>query len=133
MVRECPIKRKRAKNSNKRNYSRQYTIHDVEVCKAFFLQTLRVSSSKINTCIKSNKRVEGVKDLRGVISGGKNKVSENRFQEVIQQIEKFPKYKSHYSREQTTCMYLRSDTTLSVMYNLYKEGSESPVSFSKYN
>lgn len=69
--------------------------------------------------------------MRG-LSGGKNKISEHRLQEVIQHIDKFPRYKSHYAREQSTCMYLRSDTTLSVMYNLYKEGSESPVSFSKY-
>lgn len=52
MVSENIIKRKRVKNSNKRNYSRWYTIHDVEVCKMFFLQTLRISSSKVNTCIK---------------------------------------------------------------------------------
>lgn len=131
MVNDFPIKRKRNKNSQKRNRSRRFTINDVTVCKPFFLQTLRISSGKVDLAIKSMKRTEGVKDLRG-IGGGKNKISEQKHQEVTTHIQSFPKYKSHYARETTNAMFLRSDTTLPIMYDLYKQEVMSPVSFSKY-
>ena len=131
MVRECPVKRKQVKGSDKKKFSREYSVNGVVVCKAFFLQTFRVSSGKVDLALKGKKRPEGIKDLRG-INGGKNKVSEEQFKQVKNHIDKFPKYKSHYSSAKTECKYLRSDTTLPVMYNLYKQESKFPVSFSKY-
>ncbi|XP_050497796.1 uncharacterized protein LOC126878976 [Diabrotica virgifera virgifera] len=132
MVQEGPIKRKRKQNSTKKMHSRVYNINGHVVCKTFLLQTLRISSAKVDNALKSKKRIEGVKDLRGR-AGGKNKISEERLQEILEHIEQFPKYKSHYAREKTSSIYLRADTTLPIMYDLYKQQvNNSPVSFSKY-
>lgn len=60
----------------------------------FFLQSFRICSGKVDLALKSKKRPEGVKDLRG-IGGGRNKISESRLLEVVDRIHKFPKYKSH--------------------------------------
>lgn len=131
MVREVEIKRKRVKNSNLKKKSREYQVCGKVVCKSFFTQSFRISSCKIDTALKAIKRPEGVRDMRG-IAGGHNKLDQNRIQEVIEHIMKFPKYKSHYSRSSTEREFLNPDTTLSKMYDLYKAEVINPVSLSLY-
>ncbi|CAG4933963.1 unnamed protein product [Parnassius apollo] len=58
-------------------------------------------------------------------------------QSIIEHIDKFPKYKSHYYRAQTDRMYLPPDMTLSKMYDLYlsdasSDESRKTVSFASY-
>lgn len=67
-------------------------------------QFVSISSAKVDLALKCKRRPDGVKDLRG-IGRDKNKISAERFKEVTNHIEKFPKYKSHYARETTNCMY----------------------------
>lgn len=61
-----------SKKSDKKCFTREYSVNDVIVCKTFFLQTFRISSGKVDLALKVRKRPEGVKDLRG-IGGGKTK------------------------------------------------------------
>lgn len=132
MVKEVEIKRKRVKHSDKRKKSRIYQICGNLVCKPFFLQTFRISSCKVNTALKAFQRPEGVRDLRG-ISGGHNKICGDRVEKVMEHIRKFPKYKSHYRREDTEREFLSCNTTLDLMYTLYKsEVLIDPVSKSFY-
>lgn len=125
------IRRKRNKNSTKRNTTRHYTLAGVKVCKSLFLQTLRISSCRVDKYLKKGNRLQPIKDNRGMC-GGKNKISCTREEEVVAHIMKFPKYKSHYTRAGNDTEYLSSDTTLEVMFNLYKDEVNEPVSFSFY-
>ncbi|XP_050516754.1 DNA ligase 1-like [Diabrotica virgifera virgifera] len=56
MVQEGPIKRKRKQNSTKKMHSRVYNINGHVVCKTFLLQTLRISSAKVDNALKSKKK-----------------------------------------------------------------------------
>ncbi|KAJ8937236.1 hypothetical protein NQ314_011991 [Rhamnusium bicolor] len=52
-----------------------------------------------------------MKDKRGFASGGKNKISDDVLQSVLDHINKFPRYKSHYCRETTEALFLHPDLT----------------------
>lgn len=98
MVNEVPIKRNKA--SEKKNFSRIYKLSGIIVCKPFFIQSLRISSCKIDATLKAAKRTGGVRDFRGK-GACTNKTDDIRVQEVTEHINKFPRYKSHYRRSQT--------------------------------
>lgn len=100
MVNEVPIKRKRNKASEKKKFSRIYKVSGHIVCKPFFIQSLRISSCKIDAALKAAKRPGGVRDFRGK-GACKNKTDDIKVQEVTEHINKFPRYKSHYRRSQT--------------------------------
>lgn len=114
MVNEVPIKRNKA--SEKKNFSRIYKLSGIIVCKPFFIQSLRISSCKIDAALKAAKRTGGVRDFRGK-GACTNKTDDIRVQEVT----KFPRYKSHYSTLQKSREYLNEDITLPKMYELYKQ------------
>lgn len=62
-----------------------------------------------------------------------NKIPENQRLEVIEQINRIPKYKSHYRREENADVdFLPPEITLSLMYRKYKEEVEQPVSLARY-
>lgn len=126
-----PVTRKRSKGSEVRNNSRIYNLAGKPVCKTTFLQTLRISSCRVNEYLKKSDIHKEVADMRGCC-GGKNAISSVREKEIIDHINKFPKYKSHYCRNTTSQEFLTSDTTLEVMYDLYKNEVAEPVSYSKY-
>lgn len=128
-VQEHPIKRKRNKNSTKRSFTRTYSIDRITVCKDFFINTLRVSSKRINTALNKYRNGD-VKDERGVQQGGQNKLSDVVTASIINHIKKFPTYKSHYCRSQTESRYLNYDITERKMYELFRdEHMETKVSF----
>lgn len=131
MVQETAIKRKRAKNSKRRSTTRIYTVAGVQVCKPFYLQTFRISGTNIQTALKKFKSSDGVRDQRG-IGGGANKISNDRVQEIVDHINKFPKYKSHYRRNETDREFLSPDTAVMKMYELYKEECVNPTSYAFY-
>lgn len=107
-----------------RNFSRQYFIPtetgDVKVCKKMFLKTLQTDSAKIHRALK--KVTEGtVTDLRGKHIPH-NKAPEERINYVKMHITSFPRYRSHYCREDNpNKMFLHHGLNLSIMYRLYKE------------
>lgn len=95
------------------------------------MQTLRISRCSINGALcKKDQSTE--LDGRGK-TGSYNQLTESKIYEVVQQISKFPWYVSHYCRLITKSEYLNADTTLPLMYKLYCQEHEKPVSHSLYN
>jgi hypothetical protein len=129
-VTEKAIQRKRVEESNRR-FTREYKLDNVVVCRNHFIHTLRVSTKRVNTALKKMKS-DSITDKRGQ-SGGRNKLDEKRLEEVRNHIRKIPTYKSHYCRSITETKYLPTEMTLPLMYGLYKEEVDNPVSQSKYN
>ncbi|KAK5640934.1 hypothetical protein RI129_009481 [Pyrocoelia pectoralis] len=98
-----------------------------------FINTLQISTKRVNSSL-SKVRTLSVSDKRG-IAGGHNKMTEHQRNYVINHINKFPRYKSHYCRaHRNEQEFLPVGTTLPLMYKLYNE--ETPkkdcVSFSSY-
>ncbi|XP_046664049.1 uncharacterized protein LOC124356846 [Homalodisca vitripennis] len=116
---------------SKRQFTRKYTINNTVICRNMYVQTLRVSTKRINTALKKLKN-DNVKDERGKC-GGSNKIEDKRIEEVRNHIKRIPAYKSHYCRTTTESCWLPPDMTLPRMYSLYKAEVEHPVSQSKYN
>lgn len=103
----------------------------MQVCKQCFVQTLRISGDRINNYLKESTNLEEIRDNRG-IAGGSNRLSDAKVAEVVDHINKFPKYKSHYSRGETNSQFVPSDVTIPVMYGLYKSEHSKPASMSFY-
>lgn len=97
-----------------------------------FIKTLRISTKRVNSALKKL-RSDSITDKRGRAQGEKNKIDEQREQEIINQINRMPKYKSYYCRNQCSdADFLPQEMTLSLMYRKYKEEVEKPVSFQTY-
>lgn len=136
LVNEIPVKRRYAgTNSNhfKKQFSRKYTLNNIHVCRKMFCETLNISTCRVNTALKKIHGRAPLLDQRGLKSGGLNKISDEKLKIIKDHIDKIPKYKSHYCREQSTFQYLLLDMTLDKMYAAYKEENiTEPVSFSSY-
>ncbi|XP_041971072.1 uncharacterized protein LOC121727355 [Aricia agestis] len=79
VIKEQPVKRHyAAKNKeskgSKKNYSRQYLLDNVSVCKDMFINTLQTSGQRINTSLSKMRSDRCITDNRGV-HGGYNKAS----------------------------------------------------------
>lgn len=132
-IRQEKIKRKTiaARNPEKRQFSRHYFINKNLVCRNMFVKTLQISTKRVNTALCKVRNLS-ILDRRGS-AGGHNKISDEQKNAVIDHINKFPRYKSHYCRERKDEQeYLTEGTTLPVMYNLYKNENVNTVSFSSY-
>lgn len=116
---------------SRRNVTNKYSIYGQEVCKQVFLKTLKIDASRVNLALRKQCCDEYV-DERGKFSGGHNKMSFAKREEVFVHIESFPKYVSHYCRKVTSAKFLSHDLTLTKMYELYKSSHEQPISFSSY-
>ncbi|XP_063244846.1 uncharacterized protein LOC134546186 isoform X3 [Bacillus rossius redtenbacheri] len=130
-VSENTKKRSQGKNEAKRCFSRRYRFGSENVCRDIFVITLGISTKRVNTALKKL-RTSSITDKRGHTQGGKNKISDGKKQEVVRQISKIPKYKSHYRREQTGAKFLPPGMTLQDMYGAYKTEVSEPVSYSTY-
>lgn len=134
LVHLCVKKKKRVYGlgNRKRDYSRKYYIDNVNVCRDTFVKTLQISTKRVDTALKKL-RSSTITDKRGKLQGGRNKIDEDRKQEIITQINKIPKYKSHYRREQCfETQFLPPEITLALMYRMYKGEAMKPVSFVSY-
>lgn len=129
-VKEMPIKRKRAKEGTGKSYTRVYMLGEVEVCRDTYINTYQISTKRVNTSLKK-KRSTQIQDERGK-SGGKKKVEEETINKIIDHIDKFPRYVSHYSRSETEAKFLPYDLTESKMYELYITEDNPKVSFQFY-
>jgi hypothetical protein len=54
-ITEEPVKRKRVQHS-KRNFTRNYKMENATVCRTMFVQSLRISTKRVNTALKKNER-----------------------------------------------------------------------------
>ncbi|KAL4083711.1 hypothetical protein QTP88_029027 [Uroleucon formosanum] len=88
---------------------------------------------RINTALKKIHGRAPLLDQRGVKNGGLNKIHDEKLKIIKEHIDKIPKYKSHYCREQSSFQYLPLEMTLEKMYAAYKEENMTEsVSFSSY-
>ncbi len=117
--------------------SRKFTLGTKQVCKAFFLKVLGVSQGRMQKAVEGASRNEGAAKKDGRGSGSKNKTPLEKIGRVMNHIEKFPKYESHYSRQQNQKrLYLAHNLSLIKLYHLYvsecKNDGVMPVSLNIY-
>ena len=112
---------------SRRSHSRAYYVpnegESTRVCKVAFLTIFGVSSGRLNRALKAQTITGGSPhtDLRGCHVPA-NKTSAEKLQFVNEHINSFPKYKSHYSRnDNPNHQYLSPSLSLSKMYLLYKD------------
>lgn len=132
--------RKKIANAVRRkSFSCQYYLGKARVCKEFFLKTLDISNKRI-TNIASKKKGSDTcispRDKRGHKVPA-NKVVKEKVDLVKEHISLFPRYSSHYSRQQApNRKYLNVDLNQRKMYDLYKifceERGKEPVTLSYY-
>lgn len=136
LVNEIPIKRRYAGTNSthfKKQFSRKYNLNNIHVCRKMFCETFNVSTCRINTALKKIHGRAPLLDQRGVKNGGLNKIPDEKLKIIKEHIDKIPKYKSHYCREQSSFQYLPLEMTLEKMYAAYKEENMTEsVSFSSY-
>lgn len=130
-VSEQEVSRRYGKTQARRTYSRTYRFGDFKVCRGMFVHTLSISTKRVDTALKKV-RSDSVVDKRGKKQGAHNKISQQKTEEVVNQINKIPKYTSHYRRERSDAEYLPPGLTLQEMYEVYKAEAVEPVSFSTY-
>nr|XP_022905846.1 uncharacterized protein LOC111417713 [Onthophagus taurus] len=95
----------------------------VVVCKKYFLGTFNVSEGRVSRALR--KTLDGQTpgdDLRGLKGCPKRKISEDDKTYVMQHIQSFPSYESHYTRKHNpNKKYLCQSLSLRKMYALYAE------------
>lgn len=118
----------------KRQYNYKYSfLNDsgikVVVCKRFFLTCIQVSSNKVNNAINSIKCNPSAQEQRGK-KPSCNKTDANDKKILIDFIDKFPRYRSHYGRSSSDRYYLSPNLNIMKMYREYKlvcEFRQTPV------
>ena len=105
-----------------------YYVHNgagmsARVCRKAFLRIHGLSAGRVDRAIKAQCDSSGVPhiDQRGRRIPT-NKTSDEQIRLVKEHINSFPKYQSHYSQSQSPHrMYLSSELTIVMMYNMYKQ------------
>lgn len=115
-------KRKRTKSEfSKKKFSFEYyfnvSMQNIRVCKEFYLNTLHISSRRIQWFFEQPNPT--LDDKRGKHT--KRKVSNDVKRVIKDHINSFPRMPSHYCRSNTSRDYLESNLSISKMYSLYVE------------
>lgn len=120
-----PIKRLTVHRKNNRTQTLIYFLplaeSNIQVCKVFFLNTLKVSEQVVYTAIEKIKKDESLTDLRGTHSTRPQKMSELTKKSIIAHIKLFPSVESHYIRKRSKRQYLSQHLNISKMYRLYTD------------
>ncbi|KFM77980.1 hypothetical protein X975_00263, partial [Stegodyphus mimosarum] len=116
---------------SKRQFSRTYILKSKQVCRDMFVKTLGITSKRINTALVKM-RSKSLIDHRGLSQGGKNKISDKRYDEVVEHIKKMPRYKCSHLQGKFDSEFLPPELSLSKMYDLYSKEVQQPVSLSMY-
>lgn len=132
-------KEKSVTNPRKRMHTNKYFLEvngeRVLVCQKCFRYTLSESEQFIKTVVKKKLGSHGSfanGDMRGKHPCPK-KLSPEKEKEIIEFINSFPSYESHYTRRDTSKRYLPSDLSISTIFRLYTEKYDGPVSLSKFS
>lgn len=117
------VRRKRKKDSEKRNATVDYYINDGEdhkkVCQKFILSTLDITQRHLNYVLTNVNEGMSLKDSRTRIAS--NKYSESAKENVRKFIESLPACPSHYNRKKSKRMYLSQDLrNLSNLFRIYE-------------
>lgn len=105
------------------------------VCKQCFMKIYAETAQSIKTVTKCKVKESSVEivqcDKRGK-HFPEHKLSTEKYQEVLDHINSFPKYVSHYSRRHTKQLYLQCNLSMAELYRLYTNKFSQPVSLSTY-
>lgn len=119
LVKSSAVNRKRTRDGSRsaKSTSFQYFLLvrgvSVQVCKTFFLDTFQISVGRLYRCLIKDD-VALVMDSRG--RNPKKRVDDSK---VIEHINSFPAYRSHYTRKDNPKKkYLHPDLTTAKMYRL---------------
>lgn len=91
----------------------------IQVCKVFFLNTLRVSERVVFTALEKIRKDESLTDNRGTHCNRPHKMSAATKKSMMTHIELFPCVESHYTRKRSKRQYLSEKLNISKMYRLY--------------
>ncbi|XP_033229812.1 uncharacterized protein LOC117181350 isoform X2 [Belonocnema kinseyi] len=91
-----------------------------KVCRPFFLQCFQVSPSTMARAVNGASTNPSASERRGK-HVPKNKTSEEARKNVIEFINRFPTYESHYGRSSSENKYLNSNLNIATMHRMYKE------------
>lgn len=100
------------------------------VCKGCFIKTLDEKEKFILNALKNKSlSMSGITkpDQRGKLASV-NKKTKNEIEQVRSHIKSFPSFESHYTRRTNDKKYLPSHLNLRIMYDLYCEKTDKPVS-----
>lgn len=130
-----------SQDPNKRSKTRIYKLQketgdNVSVCKFFFKNALRVSDGRLTRAL-INKTRGGEQTTPPIDRRGKhppkNKTNQVDIDNVKHFVNKFAKYKSHYSRVKNPHReYLSPDLNISKLYNLYLQSDEFEQKVSRF-
>lgn len=101
-----------------------YHLNGVKVCRAIFIQTLRISTSRVTTALRKTSASgspNSLKDQRGKMTGGQLKLLPTTVKKVIEHIKSFPTYISHYCRKEKEAKFLPEEMTIEKMIILFTE------------
>lgn len=112
-----------------RNFNHLYTLSDEhgiehEVCRDFFINCLQITTYRIYNALNTREKNPAASEARGKCTSI-NKTSDFIHQEVVNFIDRIPKYESHYGRSSTQRKYLHHSLNLAILYNEYK-GKRDP-------
>ncbi|XP_022824255.1 uncharacterized protein LOC111354868 [Spodoptera litura] len=99
------------------------SIEKVYVCKVMFLNTLSISYNFVKTALDKFEKGFGVieKDCRGKHSNHPIKIPRTAIESVCSHVKMFQPVESHYTRKETSKVYLDGSLSFSRMFNYYRE------------
>ena len=113
--------------TSRRQYTRMYYVKNgaisEQVCKKAFLSIHGISNGRLERAIQAQVKTGGTPhgDQRGRHVPG-NKTSDDDIEFIKQHISSFPRYQSHYSRQDNpNRKYLSPTLSIAKMYSLYQE------------
>lgn len=120
------------------SYFVTFSDKEINICKTMFQKVHSVIRGKVDILIQKRRACQtGFIDDN--LSGRQKPVNarEEERLEVINHINSFPKYQSHYSRSHTSKLYLAPTLSIAKMYDMYvnkrkTEGMEKPLCYSMY-
>ena len=132
--------RNRSSYQGKKKFSISYYLivreNKHQVCRDFYLKTLDISKSRIQTFHKNKDSSTELPVKKPRPINGKQ-YTKQEIKEIMDHIDSFPKVESHYCRANTEKKYLEPRLTIARMYNLYYakqlEQQKIPVKEWKYS
>lgn len=125
MTKTTQIKRKRSKDSGRRNYSFEYYINNNEgrrrVCQQFILNTLDIKQSFVHYTLTNSNDGSSKDEMRGKTVPA-NKTDSGNIQNVRNFIQHLPAVPLYYCRKDSSKLYLPSEfRNFRNVYRIYKE------------
>ena len=121
-VRVTKPKRTTVPHSSRIKATRSYILNGKPICQKVFLATLAINHMRVDYCL-NHMNINGLcsPDRRG--GATLNKITTELTEAVRKFLQKFPKFKSHYSDSDR--IYFHPDLTVKSLHEIYKEQIET--------